>query len=765
MSTPALITTEKTTQAKINWPAAFTTIGFTTIGGAIVGGIPGSLVGLCASIADEILIHNTTQEKHVISSTAFWSQVVIYPFVKGCASLLPATTLPVYQVASLAMSSAATYLTDDFFCFKQKLGLPLDSFLTLNRFFDEKQILSKKEAQKIYNTFYESPKKGLNLIYSDAKELYQNEFFIGALKLIGLGIVNVTLDLYLIMCLKNHSENLFITTWYGEHQDFLESLNVQSPLSWSELSGVLTKCSGILYEGSKIISLLFARSVLSFSSFVIDSHIRAQMGDRILKNSMNMVMKSDYGRKVLSESDGKEVLYSMLINLNVLFNEGAMKLDSAFTGAYEALLAYSKVLNLSPQAFFPYFCSIVPLQRGLKKLGIVSKTISRDHLENQEKLGTWINAITINLDQIKLRDADEFVKHKFGTHQSIYKELEQKSELLKKINQELQGIYKYLYALTDMVYLAFNVLTSQIKLSEVTLFKKSMSSVSNFLSTNLDFVIQTSTVSAAKEKIDRFFEIIDSKEDKALKKLFSPQPKITFKDYTLYLDGEKLLTIENFDFEMGKRYAISGKSGCGKSSTLIDLKQGLCGSLKSKGEIFIYSKEDEKPNLMFLDQDLFLPYDCTLLECIYFPNLLEKLSDEDRVQFEQRVLSLFSELEIDSFIENEDQEGGLASRLDSEKFKLSGGQRKKIGVIQAILAQPDVLIMDEIFTGLDPNSLVKCQKAIETYLPNTLILAVDHHAEDNNYNGFYSSEVNFADGQVVEKELSSKEVALEIKSE
>ncbi|MCH9633619.1 MAG: hypothetical protein S4CHLAM7_03500 [Chlamydiae bacterium] len=98
------------------------------------------------------------------------------------------------------------------------------------------------------------------------------------------------------------------------------------------------------------------------------------------------------------------------------------------------------------------------------------------------------------------------------------------------------------------------------------------------------------------------------------------------------------------------------------------------------------------------------------------------------------------------FTESSDNESTLAAKLDSEEVQLSGGQCKKIGIIQAILAQPDLLIMDETFTGLDQNSLIKCQKALKKYLPNCLFLVVDHHIEDNNFDQFYDFEVNFANG-------------------
>jgi ABC-type bacteriocin/lantibiotic exporter with double-glycine peptidase domain len=306
--------------------------------------------------------------------------------------------------------------------------------------------------------------------------------------------------------------------------------------------------------------------------------------------------------------------------------------------------------------------------------------------------------------------------------------------------------------------IAFNLLTKQISFSEVALFKNSMTTVSNYLSTNLNFNINSSSVIVAKEKIDGFFEIINAQEPKQALKREEKGNKIVFKNYVLSLENSTLLKLDGIAFEIGKRYALTGKSGCGKSSSLIDLKQGVCGALKSSGEIiFPKGEENSKPKVMFLDQELYLPKDSTLLEAIYFPKIFDHLSSEKQDQLKEQILSFFKELEIDNFIEVSDEKAeGLASKLDLIQYKLSGGQRKKIGIIQAILSQPEILIMDEIFTGLDPNSLIKCQSFIKKYLPQALILSVDHHAADNNFNGFYDSEMHYFEGGVTERKIEQK---------
>ncbi len=74
---------------------------------------------------------------------------------------------------------------------------------------------------------------------------------------------------------------------------------------------------------------------------------------------------------------------------------------------------------------------------------------------------------------------------------------------------------------------------------------------------------------------------------------------------------------------------------------------------------------------------------------------------------------------------------------------------KKITIILAIIKKPDILILDEIFNGLDKGSVIKIQRMLKKYLPNTLILVVDHHAQNNNYNNFYEEELHFYSGEII----------------
>ena len=150
---------------------------------------------------------------------------------------------------------------------------------------------------------------------------------------------------------------------------------------------------------------------------------------------------------------------------------------------------------------------------------------------------------------------------------------------------------------------------------------------------------------------------------------------------------------------------------------------------------------------MISQQDYF-PLDATLQEILIYP---ERPSDNNELVAEQknRLEGLLQEVSFYGFAKNASGNDKEKLTLDSKKdwYKvLSGGEKKKVMLINAIYQKPDILILDEVLTGLDIDSIVVVEKMLRRELPESLILIVDHHAQENNYDKFYEGNFHFADG-------------------
>jgi ABC-2 type transport system ATP-binding protein len=158
----------------------------------------------------------------------------------------------------------------------------------------------------------------------------------------------------------------------------------------------------------------------------------------------------------------------------------------------------------------------------------------------------------------------------------------------------------------------------------------------------------------------------------------------TFGDFT---------AVDNLDLlvKPGELYGFLGMNGAGKSTTmrmLVGLLKPTAGHVSIAGYDIQAQPLEAKKRFGYLAQNPFVYERLTGLEFLYFLGSLHRLDDADIRQRTEKWLSL---------LKLTDKAGQLIGSY-------SGGMRRKIALAGALLHQPDVLILDEPFAGLDPLS-------------------------------------------------------------
>ncbi|MTH53335.1 betaine/proline/choline family ABC transporter ATP-binding protein [Bacillus mangrovi] len=178
---------------------------------------------------------------------------------------------------------------------------------------------------------------------------------------------------------------------------------------------------------------------------------------------------------------------------------------------------------------------------------------------------------------------------------------------------------------------------------------------------------------------------------------------IEFKGVTKqYKDGFKALKNINLTLEAGKIHVIIGPSGCGKSTTMKLINRLIT---PSEGTVYINNEDISKQNPVQLRRKIgyviqsigLFPHMSIADNVAVVPRLLKW--EEERTQ--KKVDELLSVVHLDP--------GTYRNRKPSE---LSGGQQQRIGVIRALAAEPDIILMDEPFSALDPISREKLQNEL-----------------------------------------------------
>jgi phosphate transport system ATP-binding protein len=228
---------------------------------------------------------------------------------------------------------------------------------------------------------------------------------------------------------------------------------------------------------------------------------------------------------------------------------------------------------------------------------------------------------------------------------------------------------------------------------------------------------------------------------------------------------DTVLRAENVDIYYGKYRAVQGAtlnvpknsvvafigpSGCGKSTVLrcFNRLNDLVESFSLTGKITYHGAN-------LYDRDIDAVEVRKRIGMVFQrPNPFPK-SIYDNIVYGARVQN-YSKGQFDELVESSLRRSALwdevKDKLQESGFSLSGGQQQRLCIARAIAAQPDVLLMDEPCSALDPISTLKVEELIHELKQNYTIVIVTHNMQQAarvaDYTAFYNAQVTDGGGKV-----------------
>ena len=182
-----------------------------------------------------------------------------------------------------------------------------------------------------------------------------------------------------------------------------------------------------------------------------------------------------------------------------------------------------------------------------------------------------------------------------------------------------------------------------------------------------------------------------------------------------YNAGVQVLNIDTLEIPKGQSFGLVGNNGAGKTtffSLLLDLIQPSSGDIKNN-EIQVNTSECWKPfTAAFIDESFLIGY-LTAEEYFYFIGDLRGQNKAD----------------VDSLlVKHEEFFNGEILKNRKYLRDLSKGNQKKVGIIAALIGNPEVIIFDEPFANLDPTTVNRLKKIIKELSqdPNVTVLVSSH---------------------------------------
>lgn len=163
-------------------------------------------------------------------------------------------------------------------------------------------------------------------------------------------------------------------------------------------------------------------------------------------------------------------------------------------------------------------------------------------------------------------------------------------------------------------------------------------------------------------------------------------------------------------------HALLGANGSGKT-TLMRL---ICGLLKGQGSVHFDDIDMSEEYELFASHIGYMPQHFgyyphyTVKEFLDYMAIIKNLNQD---YSEKRIQDLSKEL-------------GLSDKLNKKMKTLSGGMLRRVGIIQALLNEPDILILDEPTAGLDPKERIIFRNLIASLSTSTIVLLSTHIVSD-----------------------------------
>ncbi len=216
--------------------------------------------------------------------------------------------------------------------------------------------------------------------------------------------------------------------------------------------------------------------------------------------------------------------------------------------------------------------------------------------------------------------------------------------------------------------------------------------------------------------------------------------KIEVKDLSLYYGEKKALKEISLQIPRNKVTALIGPSGCGKSTFLrcINRMNDLIPSVKITGQMLVEGVDiyDKNVDVVNIRKNIGMVFQ----KSNPFPK-----SIYENVAYGPKINGIKNKTELDEIVETSLRQAAiwdeLKDRLGDSAMGLSGGQQQRLCIARTLAVSPDIILMDEPASALDPISTSKIEELVHELKEQYTIIIVTHNmqqaARTSDYTGFF----------------------------
>jgi phosphate transport system ATP-binding protein len=216
--------------------------------------------------------------------------------------------------------------------------------------------------------------------------------------------------------------------------------------------------------------------------------------------------------------------------------------------------------------------------------------------------------------------------------------------------------------------------------------------------------------------------------------------KIQVKDLSLYYGEKKALNEISMQIPANKVTALIGPSGCGKSTFLrcINRMNDLIPEVKITGSMLVEGVDiyDKNVDVVNIRKKIGMVFQ----KSNPFPK-----SIYENIAYGPKINGIKNKTELDEIVETSLRKAAIwdeiKDRLDDSALGLSGGQQQRLCIARTLAVSPDIILMDEPASALDPISTSKIEELVHELKEQYTIIIVTHNmqqaARTSDYTAFF----------------------------
>ncbi len=216
--------------------------------------------------------------------------------------------------------------------------------------------------------------------------------------------------------------------------------------------------------------------------------------------------------------------------------------------------------------------------------------------------------------------------------------------------------------------------------------------------------------------------------------------KICAHDFNFYYGQVKVLKNISMNIPENRVTGIIGPSGCGKSTFLrsINRMNDTIAGVRAEGRIILDGRNIYDPDIDVVD--IRRKVGMVFQKSNPFPK-----SIFDNVAYGLRINGEKDRYHIEEVVEKSLKGAALwnevKDRLNKNAFELSGGQQQRLCIARALAVEPEVILMDEPASALDPTATLKIEELVQELKKKYTILIVTHNMQQaariSDYTAFF----------------------------